>query len=457
MPEQYGFSDVEIRGIWLKAPGQKQYDLKPHFRELNIYESVFSNSLTANITLSEAVNLPTKFPIVGEEMVVIDISIPGMTDGNDPQNIKQMNPLYMYVHKITNHKLIGPQAVEYSLELVSPQYKNNLHTRVSKSYSDMKANLIALDIWSNYLFPAMRKSNGVFQPTSRKESCVIPNWTPYRAINWLAKRSNPLKNSKAANYVFFESLSGSHFVSLDSLIQGEPVILFTREPNKNDPTHVKYFEMGAVVKCDSIHIVHEPEIIKNTTNGCYASKLITHDIVTKKIVQHDYDLNNSWNDTSHLSEYAPVNFVNLPLQRQENTSYAPPPLGKTPKINAFSLNDCTDSAIMFAPKHNQMYSNNAGHEYDNEVENWKAQRRSQLSLLDGTKFTIQAGAMPFLRVGMCADIHIMSPESYVKHDSFEDKKMSGKCLITSIRHIISQEAGNREYKVQIDLVKDGIG
>ena len=301
------------------------------------------------------------------------------------------------------------------------------------------------------------------------EQCVIPNWTPFQAINWLAKRSNPSKNHKAANYVFFESLNGSNFVSLDSLIQGESVILFTREPNKNDPTHVKYFELGSVVKCDSIDIVHEPEIIKNTTNGCYASKLITHDIVTKKIVQHDYDLEKSWNDTSHLSKDPPVRFVSELLGAAtprtshsldnpvENISYAPPPTGKSSNRRALSLSRCTDSAIMFAPKHDKMYARDYKHEYDNEVENWKLQRKSQLSLLDGTKFTIQAGAMPFLRVGMCADIHIMSPESYVKHDSFEDKKMSGKCLITSIRHIISQEAGNQEYKVQIDLVKDGVG
>ena len=319
MPEQYGASDVEIKGLWLKAPGQEQYNLIPHLTELNIYESVFSNSLTANITLSEAVNLPTKLPIVGEEMVVMDITIPGMSDSQDPKSSKQMNPLTMFVHKITNHKLLGPQAVQYSLELVSLQYKNNLHSRVSKSYSDMRADRIAFDIWMNYLHPVApvplgRQTGGIFQPTSRKESCVIPNWTPYRAINWLAKRSNPSKNKNAANYVFFESLSGSNFVSLDSLIQGESVILFTREPNKNDPTHVKYFELGSVVKCDSIDIVHEPEIIKNTTNGCYASKLITHDIVTKKIVQHDYDLEKSWNDTSHLSKDPPVNFVNLPLK-----------------------------------------------------------------------------------------------------------------------------------------------
>ena len=155
MPEQYGLSDVEIKGLWLQTPGNKDYNLIPHLTELNIYESVFSNSLTANITLSEAVNLPTKLPIVGEEMVVMDITIPGMRDGSD-DGTKYMNPLYMYVHKITNHKLNGPQAVEYSLELVSEQYMNNIHARVSKSYSGKKPNQIALEIWSEHLKPQLR-------------------------------------------------------------------------------------------------------------------------------------------------------------------------------------------------------------------------------------------------------------------------------------------------------------
>ena len=214
-----------------------------------------------------------------------------------------------------------------------------------------------------------------------------------------------------------------------------------------------------IIPCEAIDIAHKPELIKNINRGCYSSKLITHDIVTKKIRQVDYSLAEEWLDTEHLNEAPPINFKTMPKWAggTKNTNFAPYFDSKGPITSGSRVSQFPDSLVMFAPKHNQMFSANSGHEYDNEVENWKLQRKSQLSLLDGTKFTIQAGAMPFLRVGMCADIHIMSPESYVKHDSFEDKKMSGKCLITSIRHIISQEAGNREYKVQIDLVKDGVG
>ena len=120
---QLSVSDVKIKQIMLWRPGTPKIDLTPHFGELNLYESVFHNSMTANLTLVEAVNLPEKFPILGEELIIIDFTVTGMPDGHD----LNMNPLYMYVHELTNHKFLGPQGVAYSLKLVSEQYMNNIH------------------------------------------------------------------------------------------------------------------------------------------------------------------------------------------------------------------------------------------------------------------------------------------------------------------------------------------
>ena len=93
---QLSVSDVKIKQIMLWRPGTPKIDLTPHFGELNLYESVFHNSMTANLTLVEAVNLPEKFPILGEELIIIDFTVTGMPDGHD----LNMNPLYMYVHEL---------------------------------------------------------------------------------------------------------------------------------------------------------------------------------------------------------------------------------------------------------------------------------------------------------------------------------------------------------------------
>ena len=146
---QLAVSDVKIRKVTLESTsflGSTPYDLVPHLREINIYESLFSNALTANVTLDEAINLPEKFPIVGEERVNFDITIPGMTTTFD-DGTSLSNELPMYVHKTSNRQLTAPQSQSFSLELVSTAYMKNIHSRISKAYCDKKPNQIAGDIY----------------------------------------------------------------------------------------------------------------------------------------------------------------------------------------------------------------------------------------------------------------------------------------------------------------------
>jgi len=295
--KQLSFSDVEIKTINLKSMsfhgGEVPYDLIPHLREINIYENIFSNSLKANITLDEAINLPQGFPIVGEEWVEIQIGIPGLSDKYD-DDTDIINPISMFVHKITNQKLRTPQSQSLSLELVSEGYMNNIHSRISKSYNDKKAggvNGIVKDIYERYLKSAVRKmESGIFEHTQNLEQCVIPNWTPFQAINWLARRSlssqtKAVGQGDAANFVFYESLHGHNFRSLAKMSSAEPVLIFTLEPAFIDSKKTERFS-GAIVPCEAIDIAHQPEMIKNINRGCYASTLITHDIVTKKIQEN---------------------------------------------------------------------------------------------------------------------------------------------------------------------------
>ena len=121
MAKQLGLSDVNIKQVNLRSPSWNaggRYDLIPHLREINIYENIFSNSLTANITLDEAINLPARIPIVGEEMIEIEIESPGMGDTFD-DGTPIFNPLVMFVHKTVNQQLKTPQSQHFSLELVS--------------------------------------------------------------------------------------------------------------------------------------------------------------------------------------------------------------------------------------------------------------------------------------------------------------------------------------------------
>jgi len=264
----------------------------------------------------------------------------------------------------------------------------------------------------------------------------------------------------------------------------EPVLLFALEPSKVDPTKVGRFASDAIIACDSIDIAHQPEMVKNINRGCYASTLITHDIVTKKIQSQEYNLKKSWKDVeTHLNDDAPVHFNFRPIKTGLNKYYRQgmsrmgpvfDPLGEVVtapnvsfapnkdataigvKVNETRLSDCYDSAVFFEPKHDKMYSTKPGHVYDNNVEDWKLQRNSQMTLFDGLKFNVQCGGIPFLRVGMVVSIYMMSPETEIGYGSREDTKLSGNCLVTAIRHVITNNFGNTEYKLWIELAMDSV-
>ena len=73
---QVGVSDVAIEKINIES-SHGSVDVRGIISELNIYEDIFSNSLKADLTLTEAYNLPYKLPIIGEETLNIELSLEG--------------------------------------------------------------------------------------------------------------------------------------------------------------------------------------------------------------------------------------------------------------------------------------------------------------------------------------------------------------------------------------------
>ena len=155
------------------------------------------------------------------------------------------------------------------------------------------------------------------------------------------------------------------------------------------------------------------------------------------------------------NEHMPDDFITT--RWVDRTQFAPPPTNKQCIIKSLGPTTLTDNVVLFASKHNQMFANNPTHLYDNEVEEWKLQRNSQMALFDGTRILVQCGGLPIQRVGMTAHLHMMSPQSRKKYGEEEDKMLSGKYLTTSVRHVFTSLQSNSEYKTYVELMRDGCG
>ena len=454
---QVGVSDVSITKLNIES-SHGSIDVRGIFNELNIYEDIFSNALTMDLTLSESYNLPYKLPIIGEEMIDIDIKLHG-TDGINSRT--KLDPPNFFIYDINNRyhhvKSDGSgsaKAQTYTMHCISEQGMSNVHSRVSKSYQTSTAHEIVLDIFNDYLYDGYHDL--LVSPSEGILPCIIPNWTPHQACNWLAARARSAEYDTCVNYLFYETMDSVNFANLGDLAdtnRSEPVLTFTQEPRVIDPTGIEGFS-GGKVRIDQLTFIHQFDRIKNAKRGQYASKLVTHDIVTKKIEQHDYNGMHDWASYVHTADFpaTPFSDVDIASAYTNRTSLAP---SDYKVIDGQNLQTFTDSAVSFYPKHSQMFAQTPGHKYDNEAEKWKLQRASQMSLYDGYTLQIQCAGLPMLRVGMIVKVLVVSTESTQngKHDTATDKFLSGKYMVTAIRHIIEKDS----YRMNIEVSRDGLG
>ena len=430
------------------------FDLIPHLEELNIYENIFSSSLTAHITLNDSVNLPFNLPILGEETINCKIRMEG--DEASPKEPRIVKPPSLHIYNLSDRFLRtdNPDSERFSLDLISEQGMSNLHAKVSKAYSGMTADQIVTDIWYRYLdHGGMTLTT---EKSERMEQCIIPNWTPFKTFNWLASRASTEISKPICNYVYFETMDHTYFYSLNTLATQVPTLTLMLEASVVDPHKITGLA-GGLIKVNEILYLNQFDKIDNLTTGQYASKLITHDILKKQIRQSDY-YSYDWDDANHLGPHPPFANSISEVQTGNNPriSYAPPFDINTHIAEGNRLTDFTDSHVAFYPKHDKMYGDNSSMEYDNQVEKWRLQRNAHMSLYKGIKMQVRCGGFHAARVGTTVNLIVPAPQGCIRPEEAYDKALTGRYMITAIRHIIGNEKGEIAYKMDLELVKDGL-
>ncbi len=441
MAKQLNVTDCNVEFLVLNC-GFGEFDLYPHLEEFTIYENLFENHISSYISLIDGYNIPYKLPIVGEEVLTTNISLKG--DGSDFTIV----PPAFHVHSLSDRFFRNPQSQRFGLDMVSENYMHNLHSKVSKSYTDKTIAEIVEDIYENYLSESSY-FNG--EPTTKVEHIIIPNWRPFTAINWLAKRALSHK-SMATNYVFYETIEDVFFTSIENLCNVEPVLTFVSAPAIDDPHKIEGLA-GGIVKVDKMTIMNNFQKVRNINRGQYASKLITHDIVRKTINQHEYSLIDKWAAHKHCGDFLPLSDSELPISLNDRTSYAPP--SGEPTTTGDFLSKTTDSAVHFYPKHENLYAKSTTHIYDNKVEDWFLQNKAQKAVYDNTTIQVECAGLSFVRLGMTVQLFVISPEKATP-ESANDELLSGMYLITAIKHAFAKVGAKVEYKMVIELSKDGL-
>ena len=406
-------------------------DLSGLCKQIEIFEDMFSPCLTAKLHIEDSYNFPEFFPITGQEKVTIIFKA-------DIDSIEPTRLVFRVYKLDTQDILRNGRSQSYVLHLISEGGYLNYSQQCGYAVSGHTSTMVSTILMKH--FPeSVWKSKLQIEISSDNYSFVLPkNYTPFKAINWLASKAMASVGDGYSPYFFYETFDGYCFKSLSNIIEEgsrEVIPYFNTEPNF--PFGMDRFPSPYDTNLPSdFHRVQKLtehsrfDMAENIMQGTISSTLEVHDILRK--------------------------------EKRKTTLRELDVFSKKRKLGAgmmFRTGDpettrVMDGALYYEPSTPYTAHNDRNNITDNtQVENILLRRNYHLNTMLTQKIDIDIFGDNRKRVGQVIDLIV--PNISVNGNLAEgqiDKNLSGKFLITSIKHTLG-----KGYICKLELSRNCMG
>lgn len=412
-PEKYTRKNsFLLTGISLINSSGGSVPLNDYLLDFTIREDLFSNMMTAEITLMDVNNLAGVFPIIGNEQVVAVFKTPKFSN-------REIKASFTCV-KIRDKVLTSPaKAQGYHLTLMSASAIGGTNKKISGSYSG-KISEIIKDVLDESLDA---KVDTFISDTEGKFKLTFPFMSPYQAVAVAAKKAYyKRKDFIDTNFLFYETLDGLNFKSLYEIKNQEPV------------TEINYYptnvEIGAVSEqsfnSGELLEVHKSfNRVSEMSVGTYRSAITKYDLTNKEI------------------QASVVGFEDIDVESNRLNKHTLTPDEMIYNRKGFTVNHVVP---------HQAYA------HDDIEDNSKAYETFAYRVMDfmrsnSNKITIRVAGNSDLSVGQT--IYLDCPKPQVEQKDASDKSdpvISGKYIISAINHVLTKQ----DYYCNMELIKDSV-
>lgn len=265
--------------------GEDGINLIPYVFEIDLYEDIFSPTMTGTMLISDSLGLSSGFPLVGGESIQIEFHTPECTT-----TIRKKFTIY----KLEN-KLINAAKAVYVLHLISDFAYMDNKVRVSRLLQGNAVKLIE-DLLVKDLKVKLDELPFKYDDAEKGRnqlSFLAPNWSPITIINRLASLCtdplSPSTNGDLSNYLFFEGSRGLNFWSLGSLTRqadGETPkdigneYFYDQNPNRERGMRDFKKEMQQIIE---LRIDKQFDMLDRFSTGLFKNQVIEFDILKKNV------------------------------------------------------------------------------------------------------------------------------------------------------------------------------
>ena len=406
--------------------------------EFSIYESIENNFLSGDMTLVDGVNLASMLPLTGFERLEFKLYTPGEQRGYD-FSVLTGHP--MMITGIRNKTMLKDRIQSYTLEFCSMERVKNDLTRVSRSFAGTTDNII-LDVCRTELDT---KKNLIIEPTKSVAKYISPRIKPLETIQEVAKLSES-KNFENAGYLFYETGTGFHFKSYESMFTDASGTARPVRANYS-PKIVSYRDekgdkdiINALQSASTFRLKSQFNTLRHLAAGTYGSRMIIHDSFNKTFEEIDFDYHTQYAKENHLEADANGQ------KREDN--------GVVPFFNfsqGKTISDFKEGKIHF-----QSYTDKVHNDYDflGRNSNVTQKRIAQKAALSSIVLELDLPGFTGISVGEV--VHFTHPSfmpTQNANDSDNDPYLSGRYLISSIRHKVNLKL-TKKHTMLVELVKD---
>lgn len=417
--------DIDVRSCTLVSGSGQTINIEDLVVDFSIFQNLFEKYMTCEIVINDSVGLINS--LKGDP----NNGIQGGFNGNEllcisyksnSDDLEWKNHVFS-LYELSDRSKVSERSEVYIIAGISVEAINNASLSVSKSFGNGGGNKISNMMLSltkeffdtnimNGFYNSLRAATGVrvtkettIDETTGAHRYIIPNLSVDDTINFFIDESD--SDDHIPVYTFYENSNGFNYRNISSLATQEPKETYQYALSNNDSAVGDNESNYDRVKIRSFNILKQTNFLENIEMGLYKTKTMHIDLLRKfkRVTMFDYE--------KHFPKFKTLQKLKIPgaVESPAITRLVTSDHGRDTDKN-FQVENPLPKTLTETAGHTDAYS---AHIFNTLIE-----------------VTIPGDSE--LDVGDV--IYLSIPPSTIVEDEegTEDKYMSGKYIITKLRH-----------------------
>jgi hypothetical protein len=373
--------------------------------QISVFETIFMPAIYAELIIRDDGSLSSYLPLSGEETINIEFSADSRKEAKYELTIISMEG---------GAQEAGGRSKSYAIKAISPEIHEHQRSKIMKSYNTNISDVVK-DVCTKYL---KTKKKVDVQDTKGIQSLALTNKKPFEAIDLIRKRAVS-EEDKSSSYVFFENQDGFVFKTIEKLFS---------EGDTGD----RVFTHDSTIRTDATASGFRNIIAYNQPKGFNSSSKVGGGGLKNQVKTLDMKTL-TFNKADHEVDVGQFKSADGSM-KDNNSSEFKSKFGETAATHSFIPLD--------------------GYRPNTNINDATSDQKGFISQLAQSSINFLVIGDSELTAGKLMEAKLNDVSS-ASGGGGEDTQISGKYLMTAVRHMIGPDGQQPRYTCSIEGVKGG--